>query len=78
MSVLQMYSQLVYAVFKRLSIRNLMFMGLFFSVFSSLLLGVYGYERIQYFSTQLAQAGAARQSATVVVRSRSMRRAKGG
>ena len=59
MSVLQMYSQLVYAVFKRLSIRNLMFMGLFFSVFSSLLLGVYGYERIQYFSTQLAQAGAA-------------------
>jgi len=57
MSVFQMYTQLVYAVFKGLSIRNLMFMGLFFSVFSSLLLGFYGYSRIQYFSAELAKAG---------------------
>jgi methyl-accepting chemotaxis protein len=59
MSVFQMYTQFVYAVFKGLSIRNLMFMGLFFSVFSSLLLGFYGYSRIQYFSAELAKAGTA-------------------
>ena len=59
MPVFHMYTQLVYAVFKRLSIRHLMFMGLFFSVFSSLLLGFYGYERIQYFSSELTKAGTA-------------------
>jgi methyl-accepting chemotaxis protein len=57
MSVFQGYGNLVYAVFKRLSIRHLMFMGLFFSVFSALLLGLYGYARIQHFSTEMAQAG---------------------
>ena len=57
MAIFQAYTHLVYAVFKRLSIRNLMFMGLFFSVFSALLLGLYGYSRIQHFSQQMARAG---------------------
>ena len=57
MSLFQVYTAIVYAVFKRLSIRNLMLMGLFFSVFSALILGFYGYSRIQHFSTETTKAG---------------------
>jgi methyl-accepting chemotaxis protein len=58
MPLFQLYTQFVYAVFKRLSIRNLMFMGLFFSVFSALLLGLYGHAQIRHFSEEMAKTGA--------------------
>ena len=58
MSVFQLYTQAIYTIFKRLSIRHLMFMGLFFSVFSALLLGFYGQSKIKTFSQALNETGA--------------------
>jgi methyl-accepting chemotaxis protein len=55
MALFRFYTDFVYAVFKRLSIRHLMFMGLFFSVLSALILGIYGYSRIHHFSVETAK-----------------------
>jgi len=59
MSLMRLYSNSFYAVIKVYSIRHLLFTGMFFAVFSSLLLGVYGYSRIQNFAVEMVNASGA-------------------
>lgn len=57
MAILNGYTGIVYSVFRRFSIRQLMATGLIFSVFSALILGIYGYTRVEHFAAEMNQAG---------------------
>ncbi len=53
MSTSSLYTRVVYAVFRRLSIRQLTAMGLFFAVSSTLALGLYGYTSLGAVATEM-------------------------
>jgi methyl-accepting chemotaxis protein len=53
MYLFKIYSKTVYAVFKRLSIRNLMLMGLVFSVCAAVALGLYGYLSLNHLAGEM-------------------------
>ncbi len=55
MATPQSYGRLIYSFFKSMSIRNLMYTGMFFSVFSAVLIGLYGYNSINTISSEALQ-----------------------